>query len=121
MKAIITPVLLTFLLFGCVQQTYERKVTFELDTKGMDVRQVSIRGNFSPLNWNENYDMSDPDSDGIYTASIRFDTPFDYMEFKFVINGDQFELNGKPNRKVFFNKDGATVYKAVFDEIPPDL
>lgn len=102
---------------SCVQETFKRKVVFTVDARNLEnIESISIRGNFQPLNWNENFQLVDDDGDSIYSARIVFLSPYEYLEFKFVKNEDVFELNGKDNRKLEFKDREEMEYKAVFDE-----
>ena len=109
--------LLCLLLSGCVQQTYKRTVRFSVDMSGIpDVTSVGVRGNFQPLNWQKNYSLTDDDGDSVYTGEITFDTPFDFVEVKFVKNENTFELEGKENRRVYFDQKDKVTYNTVFDK-----
>jgi len=104
-------------MMSCVQETYERKVQFSVDMKGIDaVEKVGLRGDFNPLSWKNDFELEQQDSSSIYTGEVVFDTPFDFVSVKFVQNGEIYELNGQDNRRVYFNKNGVTVYETVFNE-----
>ena len=108
--------LLIILVSSCVQKSYKQTVVFMLDVKGVkNIKSVGIRGENQPLNWNSDFAMT-LDKDSIYTATISGETGYLFSEFKFTINND-FELKEKPNRRVYFNKDGRTIYKATFNKI----
>lgn len=110
------------LLFcSCVQETYVRKLNFEVDmSKESSIQTVGVRGGFQPLSWNEDLLLADPDSNGIYTGSVTLDTPFKFVDIKFVKNGTVWELDGQDNRRVdIWNKEEST-YKAIFNEVDPN-
>ena len=108
---------LLLLATACVQPTYPQTLEFSVDTRGQsEVSSVGIRGDFAPLNWEQDLPLSDPDQDGIYTGSVVLDTPYLGTAFKCVLNGYQFELEEQPNRMVEFDKDGVTAVDVVFDQ-----
>jgi len=103
---------------SCVQKTYERKVKFILDVSQIgDIKSAGIRGSNNPLNWQNNFKMTEVHEDSIYTADITFVTGYLGAEFKFVVN-DLFELQDQDNRKLRFeiNKD-TTFYRAKFNQL----
>ncbi len=107
-------VLLLISTTSCVQKSYKQTVVFLLDTKGIkNIKSVGIRGENKPLNWVSDFKMT-LNKDSIYTATISGETGYLFSEFKYTIN-DDFELKGSPNRRVYFDKDGTTIYKAKFN------
>lgn len=111
-------VILMMTINACVQKTYKRTVIFQVDTrKEADVQSLSVRGQMPPLNWNDNVDLSDADEDSIYTGEITFDTPYDFVELKFVKNGNSFELNDRPNRHVYFDGKERIEFNVVYDQM----
>ena len=109
--------ILILLVSSCVQQTYKRTIQFRVDASNLEeVETMSIRGQMSPLNWKTNYLLEDVDNDSIYTTEITFDTPFDYVDIKFVKNMDEFELEREDNRRIMFNGMDSIKYYAVFDK-----
>ena len=109
-------VLFNFLMTACVQKTYKKTVTFIVDTQSdSTISNLFIRGDFDPLNWEDNIVLEDKNCDGIYSSTITFDTPFDFVDFKFVKNDAEFELMDKDNRRVNFNGLDSITYTAIFD------
>lgn len=108
--------LLIFLTISCVQKSYKQTITFILDTKGIkDVKSVGIRGEDEPLNWKSDLKMH-LGKDSTYTETITENTGYLFSEFKFTINHEK-ELKDKDNRKVYFAKNGKTIYKTKFNVI----
>ena len=105
-------------LMSCVQQTHIKKVTFELDMRSVaDFETVGIRGDIKPLSWQETIVLNDIDGDSIYTTSLEFDTASNQLNFKFVINDEEFELEGQNNRVLPFEyKPEELKYNSSFDQ-----
>ncbi|MDT0605825.1 S41 family peptidase [Croceitalea rosinachiae] len=96
--------ILVFLMI-CTADAQEKNVSFKVDTKNFeDVNTVSIRGNIAPLSQKEDYKLVDNDGDGVYEASIDFNTSKRNVKFKFLING-QAELQGSDNRVIWFKDE----------------
>ena len=113
---VFTLVLLLVITTSCVQKSYKQTVVLMLDVKGIkNIKSVGVRGENQPLNWNSDYKMT-LSKDSVYTATIIGETGYLFSEFKFTIN-DDFELKEKPNRRVYFDKDRMTIYKAKFDVV----
>ena len=95
-----------------------KKVTFELDMRQVsDFKTVGLRGDIKPLSWQENTLLSDTDGDSIYTTTLVFDTASNQLNFKFVVNDEEFELEGLNNRALPFEyKPEELVYKSAFDQ-----
>ncbi len=110
-------VLFTLLFtISCVQPTKKQRVEFTVDARELsDVNTISVRGSVPPLSWNQNYELEDNNHDSIYTGTIVFDIPYNFVEIKFVKNENQFELNNQPNRKVVFDESQNTHFNAKFD------
>ena len=106
------------LLVGCVQDTHKKTLTISVDmSQQHNFQSVGIRGNLKPLSWEENTPLTDPDGDGIYEVALEMHTASDYLQFKFVKNQDEFELDGKDNRLIKFEYKPQTLsYSAVFDQ-----
>ncbi len=104
------------LLTSCVQKTKKHTITLFLDVSGMkDIKNVGIRGNDKPFSWDYDTEMEVVKKDSLYKKTYTFETGRLCTELKFTINGN-FEFQDKPNRKVYFNKNGETLYKATFDK-----
>ena len=106
--------------FSCVQPTTPHAIEVELDMRKVEnIQSVGIRGEYPPLSWNEDFALTDPDGDSIYTGSFIMDIPYDDFRYKFVLNGSEFELQGQDNR--ILNFEGKTELKlaAVFDHLEP--
>ncbi len=54
--------------------------------------------------------------DSLYKKTFEINTGRLCTELKFTINGN-FELQDKENRKVYFDKNGETVFKAKFNSL----
>lgn len=118
MKKLSSILLLLLLLNGCVQKTYTKTVVFTLTVPHQYApKTVGIRGDDSPLNWDQDVVMKAAANDSIYTATITFVTGYKHSMVKFTVN-NEFELANENNRKVEFT-DGSdtTYYSAVFNTI----
>jgi hypothetical protein len=106
------------LLSSCVQKTYQRTVVFTLDVSAIKgIKNVGIRGNDKPLNWNADLEMIPIKKDSLYRIVITGKTGYLFTEVKFTVNHD-FELKEKDNRKVVFQQQDTTFYHATFDKLP---
>ena len=103
---------------GCVQETHQKRIEVQVDMRLVEeVQTVGIRGNLKPLSWETDYPMEDTDGDGIYRAALVIDTASDFLQFKFVLNGQIFELDDKPNRRLEFKYVPENLsYSGVFDQ-----
>jgi hypothetical protein len=114
MKNIILVSLL--LLSSCVQKSYEQTVELLVDVSGIkNIKTVGVRGEGKPLSWDNDLPMKELVKDSLYSTTVTATTGYLFAEFKFVVNGE-FELNGKDNRRVVFDKSRNTLYKAKFNE-----
>jgi len=108
---------LMLLCFACVQPTIPHKIEVELDMRRVEnIQTVGIRGEYPPLSWNEDFALSDPDGDGIYTGNFIMDIPYDDFRYKFVLNGSEFELPGQDNRVMNFEGKTELTLTAVFNQ-----
>ncbi len=99
---------------GCVQSTRTRVAILTLDVSGQGpISTAGVRGEGNPLSWREDYPMSVLVQDSLYTVTLTGQTPYDFTEIKFTVNG-QFELEGKENRRLVFTGD-TTYYLAKFN------
>ena len=113
---IIISVFAIFGLTSCVQKSYIRKVTLLLDVSGnKGIKSVGIRGENKPFSWNEDVAMEVVKKDSLYRKTFVINTGRICTEIKFTIN-DEFELLKQNNRKIYFNKNGATVCKIKFNK-----
>jgi hypothetical protein len=104
-------------LTSCVQKSYNRKVTLLLDvSENKNIQQVGIRGENKPFSWNEDVAMEIVKKDSLYKKTFEINTGRLCTEIKFTINGE-FELQEQENRKIYFAKNGETVYKAKFNKL----
>lgn len=111
-KSVILVVFLSA-IFSCNAQ--EKIVTLKLDTKNLpDVTKVTVRGNTKPLSQNKDYTLTDDNGDGIFEASIKFNTSKRNVKFKFLIN-NQVELKGSDSRILWF-KDEPVVGNYTYNE-----
>lgn len=106
---------LLFLSLGCVQKSYEQTVVFMLDVSQVkNIKTVGIRGQGKSLSWNYDLEMKPVKKDSLYTISLTAVTGYKFIDVKFVVNGE-FELQDKPNRRVYFNETRKTNYEAIFN------
>lgn len=102
-------------LTSCVQKSYTRKVTLLLNVSGNKyIKSVGIRGENKPFSWNDDTEMEIVKKDSLYKKTFEINTGRLCTELKFTINGE-FEFQDQENRKVYFNQNGETVYKATFN------
>lgn len=100
---------------SCVQKAYEQTVTLTLDVSDCkDIKSVGVRGEGKPLSWRADLPMKPIVKDSLYTITLKTTTGYKFGEIKFVVN-DTFELEGKDNRKVFFDESRVTEYHAKFN------
>lgn len=117
-----TPWILTllsaFFIIGCVQEKKAKTIRFQVDMRGQaSLSSVGIRGSSGPFSWEQTSYLSDTDGDGIYQGSFRFSSAAPGIEFKFVRDGEVFELDCRPNRHIPFQyQPEVLTYKAVFDQ-----
>ncbi len=116
--AAISILFLTTILFGCVQEQHEKKVTFKVNTNGTAaIAGVAIAGEFSSPPWSTAIPLKDVNADGIYEITITDKTAVREMEFKFVTTDGTYELEDKDNRILHFQYRPETlVYEAEFDK-----
>lgn len=109
--------LFVFPMSACVQATKKQTVHFSVDSsQELNVNTISVRGSVPPLKWNKDFFLHDNDQDSIYTGTIVFDIPYDYVNIKFVKNEGEFELKDQPNRQLVFDKSLTTNYSATFNK-----
>ena len=118
MKRMTILLVMAVLLCGCVQERHSKAITFMVDMNAIEnPTNVGVRGQFLENGWDKTTIMSDKNNDGIYEINVTIETAQNYMEFKFVNNNDQFELNDQGNRKITFEyKPETLVYKASFND-----
>ncbi len=109
--------LLVLVLSGCVQETHDKKIRITVDMKGAtEFEKVGIRGDLKPLSWQESLPLEDKDKDSIYSADLIVNTAQNRLNFKLVLDEDQFELEGKENRSIPFEyKIESLEYITAFD------
>lgn len=118
MKKYITLItVLALLLTSCVQEEHDKKITFLVDTNGIEnVESIGIRGDFLPNQWRETVPLSDENKDGIYEISFSEKTAVYGISFKFVKNGKDYELKGENNRELVFEyKPETIIYRTKFN------
>ncbi len=87
----------------------KKQFTFSVNMNSQKAMlDVELRGDFTPLSWYEGIKLSDPDKDGIYTASVEFEIPegTDSLNYKYTLNGDEWEAG--ENRKISLKNDSNT-------------
>lgn len=104
MKKIITIAVVAMITFtNCVQEEFEKTITFKVDTNGIeDLESLGIRGDFLPNRWNESVPLTDANNDGIYELTLTEKTAYYNISFKFVKNGFDYELKEQDNREIVF-------------------
>ncbi len=116
-KYILLSLATILLLTSCVQKNKKHSITLLLDASGMkDIKSVGIRGNDKPFSWDYDTEMEVVKKDSLYKKTYTFETGRICTELKFTINGE-FEFQDQENRKVYFNQNGKTIYKAKFNKI----
>lgn len=107
--------LIALLSTSCVQKSYEREVTLLLNVANIkDIKTVGLRGKGKPLSWREDLAMNPIKKDSLYSITFKCVTGYKFGEIKFVVNGE-LELKEKPNRRVYYNETGTTIYGATYD------
>lgn len=101
---------------SCVQKAYDQKITLTVDVSKIDttIFKVGVRGNDQPMSWEQDLPMKEIIKDSIYQVDFAIHTGYKFTEFKFVVN-DDFELKDQANRKLYFEDDQKTIYKAIFN------
>ena len=90
-------------LSSCVQEEHQKTIQFQVDMNGTEnVNQVGIRGDFTDRRWQQTIPLSDENKDGIFEVSLTDTTAVYGIEFKFVLNGNDYELKGQKNREIVF-------------------
>lgn len=114
---VITLLVMSVLLYSCVQKTHKRVVVVTLDvSKVKNIQSVGIRGNGKPLSWETDYPMKEVIKDSLYKAIITTQTGYLFAEGKCTVNGT-FELQDQPNRRINFDtKNDTTFVDLVFDK-----
>ena len=104
-------------LSSCVQEEHQKTIQFQVDMNGVEnVNQVGIRGDFTDRRWQQTIPLSDENKDGIYEVSLTDTTAVYGIEFKFVLNGNDYELKDQKNREIVFEyRPEKIVYSAKFN------
>ncbi|CAL2090686.1 hypothetical protein [Tenacibaculum sp. 190524A05c] len=104
---------------SCVQEQHLKTVQVKIDMRGVeDVKSIGVKGNFTNPRWKVEVPLTDEDKDGIYETSLSQKTAVSGIEFKFVKNGEIYELKGKPNRVLRFEyKPENIIYATKFNDI----
>jgi len=106
-------------LFGsCVQKEHMKTVTFSVDMNGIEnIESVGIKGDFTDQAWRQIVPLSDEDGNGIYEITFNRETAAYGIEFKFVLNEKETELQGQENRELVFEyKPETLVYQTKFND-----
>lgn len=106
------------IITSCVQQSQPKHITVKVDMNGVEnTTKVGIRGS-NPLSWNNTTFLSDENNDGIYIGVFEIYSANRNVEFKFVNNEDEFELQDQNNRVLTFEyKPETIIYNAAFDNL----
>ncbi len=105
MKKTIKTISLVFIIAfaSCVQEEHKKSVTISVDMNGVEnFESIGIRGDFLPNRWRETVPMTDDNNDGIFDITFTEQTAAYGIEFKFVKNNTEFELQGQDNRELVF-------------------
>ncbi len=126
MQSKFTPLAFLFIVLltsSCVQETHVKEIHFQVDTRSVqNIGPVGIRGSLPPLSWNETFELSDPDGDGVFTGKVLVDTGHSSMSFKFVTQDGSFELANQNNRNLDFEyKPEKIKYSAVWNNPEADI
>ncbi|PIA81978.1 hypothetical protein BFR04_11775 [Gaetbulibacter sp. 4G1] len=115
-KIILTTIVL-LLFLNCVQETHSKTITLKLDMRQVEnINNVGARGGNAPLSWNKTFQLTDTNKDSIYEGKIELKSASFDIEFKFVNNTDEFELQDQNNRSIRFEyKPETIIYEAVFN------
>lgn len=120
-KIIFVCITITFVLsfFNCVQEKHQKIIQFKVDMRNeTKISKVGIRGNTSPLSWNETFYMTDANNDGVYEGEIQLKSASYNIEFKFVNQNENFELQDQPNRSIRFEYKPETImYSTIFNNL----
>jgi len=106
------------LFSSCVQKEHLKTVTFSVDMNGIEnVESVGIKGDFTDRPWRQTIPLTDEDGDGIYEITFNRETAAYGIEFKFVKNDNQVELEGQGNRELVFEYKPETIsYQTKFND-----
>ena len=109
-------ILVTLLITSCVQDAQLKTITVKVNMNGVEnPLKVGVRGTH-PLSWNETTYLNDTDGDGIFEDTFQTYAISGTVEFKFVNNGTEFELQDQNNRSLTFKyKPEKITYEAVFN------
>ncbi|MFY0602477.1 MAG: hypothetical protein JXQ93_00900 [Flavobacteriaceae bacterium] len=104
-------------LSGCVQKEHEKTVTISVNMNDVkNFESIGIRGDFLPNRWKKTVPMTDENKDGVYEITFTEKTAVYGIEFKFVKNNIEFELQGQNNRELVFEYKPETIeYIATFN------
>lgn len=108
--------LLALAFSNCVQKAQPKTITIMVDMNTIkNPSKVGIRGN-GPLSWEKTTLLKDTDGDGIYEETFDIYSVRHNVEFKFINNNDEFELQDQNNRIINFEYKPETItYKAIFN------
>ena len=112
------PILLALFMTSCVQDAQLKTITVKVNMNGVEnPSKVGIRGTH-PLSWDETTFLNDTDGDGIYEDIFQIYATNNTVEFKFVNNASEFELQDQSNRKLTFEyKPETIVYSAIYNNV----
>ncbi|MFT6810216.1 MAG: hypothetical protein ACJA01_003459 [Saprospiraceae bacterium] len=79
------------------------------------VQYVGVIGESLPLTWNTPIDLSDLDKDELYEGVTAIQVAYNYSEFKFMLNEEEIELEGRGNRIVRFRDKTVVESSGTFD------
>lgn len=116
LKFVLAALVIVF-LSSCVQETHKKTIHFKLDMNAVEnPLNVGVRGGSNPLSWRETLMFTDDNNDGVYEGSIELQSASYDIEFKFVNQHNNFELEDKNNRTITFDyKPETIIYEAIFN------
>ncbi|WP_170110603.1 S41 family peptidase [Flavilitoribacter nigricans] len=107
--------MLTAMLCGHSVSSQIRQIDFAVKVPSpKGPASIGVRGDLAPLSWEQTFFLTDEDGDGIFTGSLQLETDKPVLQYKFVKNDTEFELNGDDNRQMKLDRDQLTV-EATFD------
>lgn len=110
--------LLACIAASCVQKTHLKTVNIKVIVAADEnAESIGIRGEFTNPPWKETVALNDEDEDGVYEGSFSMSTGQYGVEFKFVKDGDVYELENHKNRLIKFEYKPETIsYSCTFDK-----